>query len=238
MLTQEWHASAIIKGAISFTERFSINDVELRSRSQDLIADCRVYADDPIKARDIAIRNINDVLDIISFLSDQHMEIKGALNLHSAGGGTADLPAGFSLRRILNENNILEVENYNSMLSNAQTTDFSRALSYYRKGLGSIDPFDSFVSFWQAIEIVINKYESDGSVHNRASMFFEHMQMALPTNFDVYREMRNNIVHGSKSRDIDQIRVVSESIEGIKTLARLILQKVYDNDSINQRILS
>ena len=134
MITQEWNATATIKGSISFTDQFRINDVELRSRSQGLRASCRIYADDPIKARDIAIRNINDVLDIISFLCDQHMEIKGALNLHSAGVGTADLPAGFTLRRILNENNIMEMENYNSIISDVAVSLEALNFDYKVKG--------------------------------------------------------------------------------------------------------
>jgi len=237
MLQKEWSASVVIKGAISFSDRFCLNDVELRSRSQDIVATCRVYANSSSNAQDIVIRKISDVLDIISFLSDQHMEIKGAVNLQSTGGGIADLPASFSVRRILNEHDIQEIENYNQTLSDAQTTDYLRALSYYRKGLGSIDPFDKFVSFWQTIEIVINKVSGRGGIRNKAETFFNHIPMLLPPEFEVYREMRNNIVHGSKSRDIDQIRNVSGNIEGIKKLATLVLQKAKENRTLNQIIL-
>ena len=61
--------------------------------------------------------------------------------------------------------------------------------------------------------------------------------MDFPNDFDNFKEIRNNIVHGNKPRDIDQIRYVSENIDGIKSLASLVLQKILDNDSLSQLIL-
>jgi len=231
-----WRVSAKIKGPIDFVNTLDINGVEFRSGRNTITAKCRIYATNSQNARDVAIRNISDILDVISFLSNQHVEIEGAISLQSEGTGTVDLPAGFIIKRVLDESDINQIENLNNIVLNAQTTDYGRALSYYRKGLGSVDPFDSFVSFWQAIEIVLNKYPGN-TVRNRTNNFFNSINIEIPNDFENYRQMRNNIVHGTKPRDIEQIRNVSDNIEGIKRLANLVLQKVIDNPSVRQTVL-
>ena len=115
MQTSEWKATVKIQGPLSFPTRFTIDGIELRSRSNDIIAVWRIQALDTRSARHIVIRKINDVLDIISFISKQHVEIQGTLNLHSEGKGFIGLPAVFSIRRIFNEENIAEIEAFNTI---------------------------------------------------------------------------------------------------------------------------
>ena len=154
MSAYEWDVSVRIKGSISLHRPLLIDEVTICKKGRSLEASVKVFTDTQKKAQDIAVRKIHDVLDVISTISEQNLEIEGLFNITGNNSGSASLPASFGITRILNENDLKNIENLNNIISHSNTTVFSRALSYYRKGLGSVDPFDGFFSFWQSIEII------------------------------------------------------------------------------------
>jgi hypothetical protein len=166
-LGNEWDVSVRIKGSISLNRPIIFDDVTIRQKGRSLEASVQVSTDTPKKAQDIAVRKIHDVLDVISTISEQYLEIEGLFNITGNNYGSASLPASFNITRILNANDFENIENLSSLISQSNTTVFSRALSYYRKGLGSVDPFDGFFSFWQSIEIITNKFPGK-NIKNKA----------------------------------------------------------------------
>jgi hypothetical protein len=235
MLENEWDVNVRIKGSISLDRPIILDDVTIRQKGRSLEASVQVSTDTPKKAQDIAVRKIHDVLDVISTISEQNLEIEGLFNITGNNYGSASLPASFNIKRILNTNDLENIATLSNMISRSNTTVFLRALSYYRKGFGSVDPFDGFFSFWQSIEIITNKFEGD-TIRNKAQNMFNLMNEDLMEDFESYRIMRNNIVHGNKPRDISQIQLVSEKIEGIKHMSRKIINKIIQDETFRRNV--
>ena len=233
----EWRVSVRVKGSISFHDPFLLNGVEFRSGKNTISARNTVSADSSNDARDIAIRNISDVLDLLSYVTHQHLEIEGGIRITGGSRGIADLPASFTIRRILDIDDIVKIEEINDLVNTAQKTDYQRALSYYRNGMGSVDPFDSFVSFWKSCEIIFNQF-SGRSIKLRAESFYSEINESLPENFIRFRDIRNNIAHGSKSRDINEIRFVSNNIPDLQKMTDHVLQNARENQRINQKVFN
>ncbi len=65
----------------------------------------------------------------------------------------------YQTRRIVEEEEwVLAFNEAHRLKSGKDTPTFLRALSWFRKGLNSEDPFDKFLAFWNSIETTVGKY--------------------------------------------------------------------------------
>jgi hypothetical protein len=114
---------------------------------------------------------------------------------------------------------------------------FLRALSWYRKGLYTEEPFDKFLAFWNSIEGVTSKYYPSGSCTGRGSKC--HMwecfkeiwgecedwpiisgnRSWIDDNYDT----RKNIAHGIMPVDIRRTESVIDMLDTIEAVAHTFL---------------
>jgi hypothetical protein len=114
---------------------------------------------------------------------------------------------------------------------------FLRALGWFRKGMTTEDPIDSFLAFWNSIEIVASKYHQpskktkSGTKNQIWDCFLrlwgpceEWPIISGDENWiDVNNNVRVQIAHGIAAVDIEQIEVVLYSLETIKAVAHTFL---------------
>jgi hypothetical protein len=123
------------------------------------------------------------------------------------------------------------------------TPSFLKSLGWYRKGLHTEDPFDKFLAFWNAIEIVASRFYRDipGIDQERARKGIRNQVWAcfmalwgpceqwpiIPGNdqwIDESYETRNDIAHGAGAVDIAQVASVAASLDAIRQVAHRFLQ--------------
>jgi hypothetical protein len=100
------------------------------------------------------------------------------------------------------------------------------------------DPFDKFLAFWNAIEIVTSKYHPqipEGRPKGSKSQAWESFKTLWgecqdwpiiqgQTNWiDENYEMRKTIAHGTQPIDIETVRAVAEKIDTIGQIANKFL---------------
>lgn len=187
-----------------------IGDVRFRQKRGYLEASLRFHAMSPQSARETAIRRVNDALNALSFVSDQPLSISSELSIIGLqrGIGSASLSRQFTIARVLSESEATDAEILESALNQLDKSELDRSLGYYRKGLNSTDPFDSFLAFWQSIEIVVTGYtrlSRNSSIMRKVSdvfqEFFREQASEKIRIADDCRRLRNMIAHGSKPRD-------------------------------------
>ncbi len=134
---------------------------------------------------------------------------------------------------------------------------FLRALSWYRKGLVSEDPFDKFLAFWNSIEVVASKYHTPtdrttNGVKNQIWQCFNE----LWNDVDSWKEIsgqrewinenyetRKNVAHGIISIDVESIEEIIAKLEMIERLAYVFLldwriEKLRPEENITEEIQS
>jgi hypothetical protein len=129
-----------------------------------------------------------------------------------------------------------------SVRGGTNTPSFLRSLGWYRKGLYTEDPFDRFLAFWNAIEIVAARYYRDvpGIDQERARKGIKNQVWAcfmalwgpceqwpiIPGKdrwIDESYETRNDIAHGAGTVDIDKVATVASNIDPIRQVAHRFL---------------
>lgn len=114
---------------------------------------------------------------------------------------------------------------------------FLRSTSWYRKGLIAEDPFDKFLAFWNAIEVIAAKYhpKTERTKNGSKSQIWECFkaiwgeckewpiitgeQNWIDENYNV----RKAIAHGLMPVDIETVKSVLDKLEKIERVAWLFL---------------
>lgn len=117
-----------------------------------------------------------------------------------------------------------------------------RAISWYMKGVNAFNSLDKFIALWTAIEIMGCKYytetdrtRGEGKVKNKIYQCFidyfgEFNTWQLPENWidDMYG-LRNKIVHGGISINIESLENIERKMGLIKKQSKKLLMLIYSN---------
>lgn len=225
-----WQIKLDIEGLLRLDRTYLIKDVTLKNKgSNKLQAVIDVEADNPSVASDVAIRKVNDVLDTLSLMTDSSLIIAGEKQVHQLDSNIhiSSLSASYSVSRIINNEEIQNAEEILNNISGEEIT-FLRAVGWYRKGLNGIDAFDTFLAFWNSIEIITQKFGPSGpEINGSKDKMIQMLNNRLGGNYsDFVREFyeyRNNIAHGAKPVILEQIRLVSSKIPKLKEVANKFL---------------
>lgn len=225
-----WQIKLDIEGLLRLDRTYLIKDVTLKNKgSNKLQAVIDVEGDNSSIASDVAIRKVNDVLDTLSLMTNISLIIAGEKQIHQLGSNVhiLSLPASYSISRISNNEEIQNAEEILNNVSNEETT-FLRAVGWYRKGLNGIDAFDTFLAFWNSIEIITEKFGPSGpEINGSKDKMIKMLNTHLGGNYsDFVRESyeyRKNIAHGAKPVILEQIILVSSKIPKLKEVANKFL---------------
>lgn len=242
----QWKVSLIISGAIVLQESFNeelrksyqanrpvMSNVQIRNIREGLSVTLDAWAVDKEEADHVAIYFIGEMLNVLT------LRLKDIpLYLHSSSIKVQG--SDKCIKRVVTKDEILESFNQGYEYGRKRST-FSRALSWYRKGLISEDPIDRLLAFWLSLE-VIGKYAEENEktkdkhgkprTKNRIMDCFDQLWVEsskwkiIPDGsewMDKVHCLRNNIAHGSKAVDIDFIKDVNSCFPRLQKLAHVFL---------------
>jgi len=235
-----WEVNLIVYGSITVegTIRFSefkrlrlldpfYSDIEIRRNQFDsgVVATVTAFAPSQQLAREAAILFFGQTLDVLSLQINQplYLNFNDNRSGSNANHNRNNHASHNTLRRVKKEE-WQDAFKEARLLALTETT-FLRALSWYRKGLHTEDPFDKFLAFWNAIEIVANKYHPpipEGRENASKSRTWESFKALwgecenwsiiqgqkkwIDDNYDI----RITIAHGIKPIDIETVKEVTQ----------------------------
>ncbi len=142
-----------------------------------------------------------------------------------------------NVRRILDGNDFREAFQESRLLSLTETT-FLRALSWFRKGKYTQDPFDKFLALWNSIETVASKYNPNkenckkkGTVCHIWESFKSVWGECESWEFingdkkwiDVCNKHRKNIAHGVIPIEINSVENIISKLNELENVAHKFL---------------
>jgi hypothetical protein len=186
------------------------------------------HAMDQEGANDAALYFAGQMLDYMSLYTD--------LPLHPRLSEAQTSLRSETTRRLIGEQEWLEAFRKGLSYSKDQQP-FSRALSWYRKGLLGEGPIDSYIAFWSSIEAVgsqcarRNKRTKLGIVNQICDCFdqvwgtVDTWQVVAndPGRINEYHDSRNRIAHGAMTVDIRSIRDIAAKVPELRHLVRTFL---------------
>jgi hypothetical protein len=212
-MRHEWIVRMKAKGPINIGTRKVFDNINFIQRKKWIEAEARVTAVNKENAEKIAVRKVSDLLNILSFVSDRSIKLEGV-----EPAETRDSTSPVTVR-VINKN---EIESWRNM-ETFNDPELFRGLAYYRKGLNELDPFDAFLAFWAAVEIVSSSGRGRSIASKIVSYARAHSIEISEKDVDDLRGTRNRIAHGAKQYDIDQVDYVAKKIPRVKELARRLL---------------
>lgn len=215
------------------------SDIKINTTSSGLRMSVTAYAGESDLARKAALVFVGAMLDVMA------ADLKLPLRLSLYDAKLVDR-AEFSVKRVVNEMNFKRAFQQARKLSDNETT-FLRALSWYRKGLITEDPFDRFLAFWISIEIVAGKYHPNVPEAKKGSksqiwecfknLWGDCSNWPLIAGQDKWideiYELRQNIAHGTAPVDVDEVERVLMKTDTILNIAHLFLNN-FKNKLLNQ----
>lgn len=225
-----WLVSYVIDSDLRIEEEMSVGDVHFEQVSNDeLMARVRVLASNPEEAQQQAIRKVNDSLDVLSCASDVRLAVSGVKSTKSLDSTTRAVHMSFSAHivKICERDKFSEASRLLNELTRRDTTAL-RALGWYRKGLSGVDPFDKFLAYWNSIEILAEKYGPEITDERKIKPRIKEMLRRYcgdsDTSFvDEFYTYRNNIAHGAKPVNHDEITRISKKVPKLKDVAHQFL---------------
>jgi len=248
-----WEVNLIVYGSITVesTIRFSefkglrlldpfYSDIEIRRNRFDsgVVATVTAFAPSGQLAREAAILFFGQTLDVLSLQINQPLYLN--FNDNRSGSNAShnrnNHASHNTLRRVKKEE-WQDAFKEARLLASTETT-FLRALSWYRKGLHSEDPFDKFLAFWNAIEIVASKYHPPipkGREKASKSQTWESFKALWGEceNWSIIQgqkqwidenyEIRMTIAHGIQPIDIETVKEVTQKLDAIQQVAHKFL---------------
>jgi hypothetical protein len=243
-----WEVQLFIYGPVTTKVRMVLNEpkgfrlddqfhsnIELNRTSSGVSSHVTARAETSQLARKAALFFFGQMLDVLAVQIDQPMYI----SLHEKQPSRSEI---HHVRRIV------EREEWHSSFSDARSLSqteptFLRAMGWYRKGLYTEDPFDKFLAFWNAIEIVATKYRPKNEASNKGSksQIWECYKLLwgkceqwpiIPGDkswIDDNHEMRTDIAHGIASVDVRRVEMVLAKLNDIQKVAHKFLSDWKDN---------
>lgn len=236
----EWEVELAISGAIAL-ERNSLSlevlkgelapfltTATLSKNSQGVRCVLVARAYDEINANDAAVYFVGQTLDILSL----RLNIPLYLNLFRPE--YRDVSS--HVKRRVTEDEWRDVFRLGREYS-LERHYFSRAISWYRKGLVSDDPIDRLIAFWSALEAIGSKYFRDSErtrqgVINQVCDCFDQLWGSVTTwqvipnqanTINQFHDYRNGLSHGFIRVDVESIREIVQHLPLYQNLVHQFL---------------
>lgn len=201
------------------------SDIVVRNNPSGAIINLTARADTDKLANRAALHYVGMALDVLALDIRQPLY----LSLHDR---QPIRPASHHIKRIVEKeewHNAFET----SRDLNQRLSAFLRALSWYRKGLYTEDPFDKFLAYWNAIENVASKYHPEGSCVGKGSKCYiwecfkqlwgECNEWPVVTGnihwIDENYDVRKDIAHGVVPVNIRRVETILQKLETIEEVA-------------------
>jgi hypothetical protein len=249
-----WEVTLLVKGAIKVERQIKFgtekelqlgnifrSDITIGNFKNGIKITSTVYTENINNAYKIASLFIGKMLDVLTIRLDIPLIAEEDLgititdeNRVKAIIGKREFKECFELSRDLNLNE----------------TAYLRALSWFRKGLNSNDPFDKFLAFWNAISVVSGKYHTRnnrtaGGIINQIWDCFITLWGDDCNNWNIIdgdnrwinnrNDIRNNIAHGVIPVEVNYVEDVISKIDDVQKIANTFI-KEWGNNQLNRRI--
>lgn len=234
----EWEVKLAISGPIAVSRNLQISvekghlpfmtTVKLKNVKQGVEAEVIAIAKTPEEANDVAVYFVGQMLDVLSLRLD--------LPLYLSLFSPEFRPLNMHVKRRVEEREWREVFRLGRDYGMHRST-FSRALSWYRKGLISEDPIDKLIALWLSLEVVGSKYAHDNERTRKGSKnkvldCFDQLWgttdkwKIIPNNsawIDKIYTLRNHIAHGAMPVDVEAIKEITSELPKLRELAHTFL---------------
>ena len=210
------------------------SDVEIRNAPYGLRATVTARASNEKLAFEAGVFFFGRMLDTLTLAIDRPMYV--IIGEGDRGRGTRR-----DVRRVIEPREFEDAFQGANQLA-THSPSFLRSLGWYRKGLQADDPFDKFLSFWNAIEIVASKYyryvpsiDKERAKKGSKSQVWECFKVVwgpcerwpvipgISTWIDESYDIRNGIAHGREAVDITKIADVATRLSTIQEVAHRFL---------------
>jgi hypothetical protein len=236
---REWDVSLTIAGAISVKRAIEI-DVMKGSRHPFLTTvrisgnqnglDLRVVSQsrDRHGAAQSALFFVGEMLNVLT--------LRVNIPLHLSLADTRPRPVMDSVKMLVERDEWVELFSLGRNYGQERPV-FSRALSWYRKGLNSEDPIDKLLAIWLSLEVIgkscgRNIKISDSEIVNRISDCFNHVWgqpqgwQVIPNGLNQFQQIkahRNAIAHGNFHVTPEKLQEISDEVPRLQEVARAFL---------------
>jgi hypothetical protein len=258
-----WEVDLYVDGPVALRRRISTihqkgfhpanpfySDVQIQGVPSGLQATITARAPNERLAFEAAVFFFGRMLDVLSLTVDRPLYLSFTERRRIRDG-----PVQQDIRRIIEPQEIEQAFHKAHELATtspsakdaAHTPSFLKSLGWYRKGLYSEDPFDKFLAFWNAIEIVASRYYRDvpGIDLERARKGIRNQVLGcfmalwgpceqwpiIPGNaqwVDENYETRNDIAHGAGAVDIGKVASIAASLDTIRQVSHRFLHDWQD----------
>jgi hypothetical protein len=223
------------------------SDVEIMAIPSGLKATVTARAPVERLALEAAVFFFGRMLDVLAFTLDRPLYLS-----LTERGRTRERHVQQDVRRIIEPREVEDAFKEADLLATSRpsvqggaTTNpsFLRSLGWYRKGLYTDDPFDKFLAFWNAIEIVAARYyrhissiDQERARKGCKNQIWECFQALWgpceqwPTIpgydrwIDESYDVRKDVAHGAGSVDVDKVASVASRLDVIREVAHRFLQ--------------
>jgi hypothetical protein len=235
----EWDVELTVTGPITVRQPLQLNvekgtrrpfstTARIRRTSGGVNITVIVRAPDLEEADDAAIYFVGQTLDVLSL----NLNLPIALSL----SGSHYKPAEPHAKRIVTEAEWSDAFHFGREYG-IERPVFSRALSWFRKGLTSEDPIDKLIAWWSSIEGPGSKFARStprtqkGAVNQVCDCFDQVWEnvgtwKVIPNEaqwVNRFHEARSAIAHGFIPVDIENVREIAALLPKLRELAHAFL---------------
>ncbi|MDM1465393.1 methylamine utilization protein MauJ [Myroides odoratimimus] len=206
------------------------SDIKIKSNTNGFTATISAFAPNSDLAEKAAILFFGRMLDVLSLRLDLPFQLDLTKNILIQRNSE-------NVRRIVDKEDFTSSFNEARLLSLTETT-FLRALSWFRKGQYSQDPFDKFLAYWNSIETVTSKYnpnklncQGKGTICHIWECFKTVWGECEKWEFisgqkkwiDECNTIRKNIAHGIIPIEIESVSLILEKLPELEKVAHKFL---------------
>lgn len=239
-----WEVDISVVGSVAIKDKIYINtrkdinhqnplysDVIIKNTSNGFDVTLTAFAYDEKLAEKAAILFLGRMLDALTLDINMSLQLDFHKNIIITNNTQ-------NTRRVISKDDLKNAFNESRLLSLTENT-FSRALSWFRKGKYTQDPFDRFLAFWNSIETVANKYNPNKSACKKKGTIchtwecfklvwgdLESWEFIGGQNkwIDSCNEIRKNIAHGIMPIEIRSVEQVINKLVEVENVAHKFLK--------------
>ncbi len=235
----DWEVELTVTGPIAVRRPLKLNvekgtrrsfwtTAKIKRTLHGLSIEVIVRAHDQEEANDAAVYFVGQTLDVLCLALD--------LPIHLSLSGSQYKPFETQVKRIVTEHDWSAAFRLGRDYGMDRPV-FSRALSWYRKGLTSEDPIDKLIAWWSSIEGVGSKFarktpRTQVGAINQVCDCFDQLwnnvgRWRVIPNEAVWvnrlHDARNAIAHGFIPVDIENVREIAAYLPKLRELAHAFL---------------
>ena len=209
------------------------SNIVIENSGMGVTATVTAYADTSDIAKIAALVFLGRMTDIL--ILDNNIPL-----VLQASEDRAHYTKKFSTRRLLDKKDVIAAFNLARFLENEHPT-LLKAIGWYAKGKTSNNTLDSFLAFWNAIEITATTYHTKtertkhGTINKIYQCFIDYF--GEPQYWDVperwIKEMhdrRSRIAHGAEETTAEAINEVSLLIPKLADISRKLINEVLESE--------